>query len=49
MSYPSSMPAVFTHMRILPALFCAAAVLAAADKPQFTKDGELVRPTNYRE
>ena len=36
-------------MRIFVAVFCAAVSLCAADKPQFTKDGELVRPTNYRE
>ena len=36
-------------MRISVAVFCAAVSLCAADKPRFTKDGELVRPTNYRE
>lgn len=36
-------------MRALAGLILAAAVCAAGDKAEFTKDGELVRPSNYRE
>jgi len=36
-------------MRSLLVLLAAGAALVAADKAEFTKDGAVVRPTNYRE
>ncbi|MEP7365581.1 MAG: cytochrome P460 family protein [Acidobacteriota bacterium] len=36
-------------MRSLLVLSLAAVALSAADNAQFTKDGELLRPSNYRE
>ena len=43
------MHAVSWSMRTVFILGLCAASLAAADKAEFTKDGELIRPTKYRE